>query len=356
MAAVGQAAAGGYEAANRRNVEALTRRGVRVIELPYPKSTLRPALKWLSYAHRLVRAAVFVVGRRDAYDVLHLTPLNLRFALAETLLISCARLAGRPVLMDVRAGTFTRRHATGSGLYRWTIDRSLRLASGVAVEGEAYLPFVRSRTASPAFLFPNYVSTPALQATPVTTVSALSGPVRLLYFGRLVAEKGMEVMLDVLVLLRARGHEVELELIGDGPPGAVAEWRARYAGSPVTWTPSLPLAAILQRAAQAHFFMFPSRHDGEGHSNSLNEAMSVGLVPICSDQGFSRSVVGGAGVVLPVGASANAYADALAQVLDAGQWQALSQRARTRVREHFSESVTLPALIEAYQRMLRPRR
>ena len=181
-------------------------------------------------------------------------------------------------------------------------------------------------------------------------------PVRLIYFGRLVAEKGIETALSTLVVLLARGHAVELELIGDGPAAFVAELRQRHTKLPVTWSTALPVEAILQRAASAHFFIFASRHDGEGHSNALNEAMSLGLVPVCSDQGFTRSVVGDAGVVLSVAAQASDYAAVIEDILLTDSWATLSQRARQRVRALYSEEATLPPLIDTYRRMLADRR
>jgi glycosyltransferase involved in cell wall biosynthesis len=352
IGAIGRPAGGGYESANRRNCDALLRRGVVVAELPYPKVTQGSLAKLLRYGASFVRAAAFLVLRRRDYDLLHLTPLNMHFAVAESWLIACARRLGKPVLLDIRAGTFVRHYESGSALYRRTIDRSLRLASQVAVEGEAYLPFVRQRTAAPVLHFPNYVDGPALLQTPVAEALDPAQPVRLIYFGRIVAEKGIDVALATLVVLRARGHAVELELIGDGPPDFVAALRLRHAALPITWRTGLPVAAILQRAAAAHFFIFASRHEGEGHSNALNEAMSVGLVPVCSEQGFTRSVVGDAGVVLPVAAQASDYAAAIEQILLSDRWATLSQRARARVRSHYCEEAALPPLIDSYRRLL----
>ena len=351
----GQPAGGGYESANRRNCDALLRRGLQVTELPYPKATARPLQRLLRYGASFARAAWTLLARRADYDLLHLTPLNMHFAFAETLLVSCARLAGRPVLLDVRAGTFLRHYDAGSAFYRHTIDRTLRRASGVSVEGLAYIPFVRQRSGAPVLHFPNYVDGPALAIEPNTSAPSADGPVRLIYFGRLVAEKGIDTAIGALQTLIERGVRAELELIGDGPRDSLAALHERAAQLPVRWTEGLPIDQIMKRAAQAHFFFFASRHDGEGHSNALNEAMSVGLVPVCSEQGFTRSVVGDAGVVLPVEADANAYADAIVEILVTGRWAKLSQAARTRVRTQFSEAATVPALIAAYQQALRQR-
>jgi glycosyltransferase involved in cell wall biosynthesis len=352
IGARGKPAGGGYESANRRNCDALARRGVQVVELPYPKTTPGKALRLWRYAASFLKAASFLLTRRADYDLLHLTPLNLHFAYAESVLLACARLAGKPVLLDVRAGTFTRSYQSGGAAYRRTIDRNLRLASRVAVEGQQYIPFVRPRTQAPVFYLPNYVDEPALRSTPAPRQVDGDSTVRLIYFGRLVAEKGVETAVAALSMLLERGHAVALEFIGDGPADFMAQMRQRCASLPVTWTPSLPVPEILERAAQAHFFVFASRHDGEGHSNALNEAMSVGLVPICSEQGFSGDVVANAGVVLPVGASAADYAQAISKILVEGRWARLSQRASARVRAVYSEEATLPTLRDHYRGML----
>jgi len=120
IGAIGRPAGGGYESANRRNCDALLRRGVVVAELPYPNVTQGSLAKLLRYGASFVRAAAFLVLRRRDYDLLHLTPLNMHFAVAESWLIACARRLGKPVLLDIRAGTFVRHYESGSALYRRT--------------------------------------------------------------------------------------------------------------------------------------------------------------------------------------------------------------------------------------------
>jgi glycosyltransferase involved in cell wall biosynthesis len=352
IGAAGKPAGGGYEAANRRTCDALARRGLSVIELPYPKTVSGALQKLLRYAWCFAKAGAYLLAQRERYDVLHLTPLNAHFALAETLLASCARLMGKPVLVDIRAGTFMR-HYQGAGLlYRSTIDRTLRLASRVAVEGQEYMMFARHRSSHPVFYFPNYVDNPALRAAPGPRRLERGETVRLLYFGRLVPEKGISTALQALALLVEAGQRVQLEFIGEGPAAFLTPLQQTYAHLPVTWSASQPVHEVMRLAANAHFFFFASRHDGEGHSNALNEAMAVGLVPVCSAQGFARSVVGNAGIVLAPDAKAADYAAAIESVLAKGCWAELSARAHERVRSLYSEEAAVPPLIETYRLML----
>lgn len=353
IAARQRAAQGGYEAANRRTSDALARRHVPVLELPYPPPQGGRRTALLRYAARFVQHAVWLIVHRRHYDVLHLTPLNMRFAPAELLLIVAARVAGRPVLMDVRAGTFVRHYGGAGALYRRVVDTELALADRVAVEARDYMAFVAERSRQAPFYFPNYAETaPDGSDGAERPGPSPDGLVRLVYFGRLVPEKGVDTVLEATSLLLAQGLRVRLDLVGDGPHDYLLALRRRHATLPVYWHGSLTGVRLAEVVRSAHFFLFPSRHDGEGHSNALNEAMACGVVPICSRQGFSASVVDDAGEVLPVDAQASAYAEAVAGVLSSGRWSTLSRRAVQRVREHFSEDATVPALIATYREMV----
>ena len=355
IAPFGQPAGGGYEAANRRTIDALRTRGVQVLELPYPRARDSQWRKALRYAGMYLHHACRILLLRRGYDVLHLTPLNMQFAWAETLLLASARLARRPVVFDIRAGTFVRHYHGAGRLYRMAIDASLRLAARVAVEGRAYIPFVRQRHGLAPYYFPNFVSTRETRAAVWRDTPARHAPICIVYAGRIVSEKGLDTALAAVGALKDRGLQVRIDLLGDGPQDYIDQLQRQHAGLPMHWHGALPPDRLLPILAAAHFFLFPSRHDGEGHSNALNEAMALGVVPISSRQGFSADVVGDSGALLRVDAPAEDYAAAMARIVLEGRWSILSARAAARVRKHFSEDAALPGLIELYRSLLVPR-
>jgi glycosyltransferase involved in cell wall biosynthesis len=78
--------------------------------------------------------------------------------------------------------------------------------------------------------------------------------------------------------------------------------------------------------------------------------MASGLVPVCSDHGFNRDVVGDCGFIVPVGATADDYAAVLlAAVRSPGLLKDLSLRARSRVESLFSDARIVPLLLEQYK-------
>jgi glycosyltransferase involved in cell wall biosynthesis len=115
------------------------------------------------------------------------------------------------------------------------------------------------------------------------------------------------------------------------------------------WAGALPGARIMELLREAHFFVFPTRHIGEGQSNALTEAMACGCVPIASRHGFNEAVIGDAALTLPVDAIAATYADVVESIWPT-RWAELSQRMQRRVRERFSTTAAVRTLLGVYRR------
>ena len=146
-------------------------------------------------------------------------------------------------------------------------------------------------------------------AIPAARRSAVPGPLRLIFIGRLTPQKGVHDLPAIDDLLRGRGVEATWTVIGDGPERERlhARWpasdRVRYA-SPAS------NAEVLTLAAGHDVFVFPTRF--EGFPVALLEAMSVGLVPVASDleSGIPEVVTPDVGFRVPIGDCAG-FADAI---------------------------------------------
>jgi glycosyltransferase involved in cell wall biosynthesis len=351
IAQPGQPARGGYESANRRLIDDLRLRGRDVLELPYPVALGSKAAKGLAYLRRFAAIALEMVRQRRRFDILHLTSLYGYFLFPEAVLCLIARGLGKRVVFDVRAGCFVKVYEEYGPVYRAVADAVLRRADLLAVEGQEYLPFVEARRDCAILYLPNYVSGLDLDPCKARMIST-HGPLRLVFLGRVVPEKGIEKAIDALESLLADGVDATLDVIGGGEEAYLDELQARTRDLPVAWAGSLSPEQSRSRAAQAHFFVFPSQHRGEGHSNALTEAMSEGLVPVCSEQGFSGSVVAETGRVLPMRADGAAYAAAIAEIWRSGSWGTLSAAAHARIVRNFTGDVVLAGLIASYDAAL----
>ncbi|QAZ66032.1 glycosyltransferase family 4 protein [Solidesulfovibrio carbinolicus] len=187
---------------------------------------------------------------------------------------------------------------------------------------------------TPIRMIPNGVDT--ARFTPAESLEE-SGPVRLVFVGRVVHQKGLDVLLTALARLPA-GVDYELTIVGDGPlRGALTEQaaalgvlsRLRFAG----WAGREAMPELLRRA---DLFVFPSRD--EGMPNAVLEAMAAGLPVIATRISGNEEVVadGETGLLVPPD-DPDALAGALAGLLaDAALRRRLGAAGRERVCREYS--------------------
>lgn len=163
------------------------------------------------------------------------------------------------------------------------------------------------------------------------------GPVKLLFVGRLVPQKGLDVLLEALSLL-SRDARWTLTLAGDGPAWTSLVAQATRNGvldrlKLLGWCSKEDLARIYR---DADVFVLPSRD--EGMSNALLEAMATGLPVICTDVPGMRDVItdGETGLIVPP-EHPPALAAALTTIMaDTAARAAMGRAARSHVARRFS--------------------
>lgn len=162
----------------------------------------------------------------------------------------------------------------------------------------------------------------------------------LLFVGRLVYQKGLDILFNVLG--RLKGQAWRLTIVGDGPMYEPLKALARALGMEeriqfLGWVHRDQLSRIYR---QADVFVFPSRH--EGMSNVVLEAMASGLAVIATD------IAGNQELVVPNETGylvAKESEDDLYQALEFAlknrqQLKLMGCNARRRVEQHFSWSST----------------
>ena len=105
----------------------------------------------------------------------------------------------------------------------------------------------------------------------------------IIFTGRLVHEKGLDVLLDALRPLFAEYADLHLTLVGPGDQRAALEAQAAAYGftDRLTFTGVMAAEQVQSRMAAADLLVLPSRGDGWGMV--VNEALAVGVPVIVSD-------------------------------------------------------------------------
>lgn len=161
-------------------------------------------------------------------------------------------------------------------------------------------------------------------------------PARMLFVGRVVYQKGLDVLLEALAGLRDLPWE--LVVAGDGSQRERLGNCARELGigDRVEFVGWLRGDELLQAYTQANLFVFPSRH--EGMPNAVLEAMAAGLPVIASRIAGSEELVAPdeSGLLVPADDVA-ALRQALAKLLPDGPRRArLGGAGRRRVEQHYT--------------------
>jgi glycosyltransferase involved in cell wall biosynthesis len=300
--------------------------------------------------------------RETTAPIFHLTAQKYRGIYREWLQFEMARRAGRRFVLDVRAGSLVEAYEDRSTpLRRRLLADMLRRADAITVEGKPYIEWIARVFGREALWFPNFVQLRHRDMFPRAPLErpGPGAPYRVVYAGRLIANKGLEELVRACGRLeRERGVPVCLHLAGPGEGDfePVLRRLAQTVGPAETvFTGRMDHADLLRLLATNHVFAFPTRWRGEGHSNAVNEAMQVGLPIVTTDQGFLPDVVTDAcGIRVPRGDD-RALEDALAELL--GDWdrlRACGHAARERVYAEFSDEVVLRRLAGLYRTLLGP--
>jgi glycosyltransferase involved in cell wall biosynthesis len=173
---------------------------------------------------------------------------------------------------------------------------------------------------------------------------------RMGYVGRLVEEKGIDLLLRAAAELEG---EWRLSILGDGPHKSPLKALAEGLGlvDHVTFQASIPSAEMPAHYKQLDALILPSRTRSnwkEQFGRVLIEAMACGVPVVGSSSGEIPHVIGEAGLIFPENDT-----DALTVHLGAlmgnpGLRQALAQKGRERVLRHYTQKEVARATREVY--------
>jgi glycosyltransferase involved in cell wall biosynthesis len=288
----------------------------------------RPLLMPVLYAFLgidLVRQTLWL--RREVKDIRADAVLSFLTQTNILTILATRGLKTRTVISE-RNDPALQTHRPGIALLRRLFYRHADLVTansrGALRSMESYVP--RSKL---AFL-PNPLSIPK------SSVRTNFAAPTIITVGRLVEQKGLDVLLAAWAKAAPQIPQWRLAMVGEGPLRAELEALARQLGieESVDWHGHVADPFPLMRGAE--FFLLTSRF--EGSPNALLEAMACGLPGIVSDASPGPIELVGvdesAGLIVPV-EDVDATANAIARLAgDETLRRMLAAEARERVREY----------------------
>jgi glycosyltransferase involved in cell wall biosynthesis len=187
--------------------------------------------------------------------------------------------------------------------------------------------------------------------TKAASVDNMGGPTRVVCAGRLIPEKGFDLLIQAFTKISIEFPHVLLEIAGRGPERPALEALARQLGllARVRFPGWLLPDQMPRFLAGALIAVLPSRVE-EGLPTALVEAGVAGCALVGTDMGGTRDIVqsGRTGILVPAN-DADALAGALRRLLkDPDEARRLGQQARSKSLEYIERR-------ESAQRTLRER-
>jgi glycosyltransferase involved in cell wall biosynthesis len=147
----------------------------------------------------------------------------------------------------------------------------------------------------------------------------------ILFVGRLVPDKGVDLLLEAIALLNARGPRPGVTIVGDGPERDRLERHCAAAGlsAQVAFLGSRAGAELRDLMNVHRVLAVPSRVEPFGIV--ALEGLACGCALVTSDAGGLPEAAGGCAIRFPSG-SALGLAEALRAALDAGPVSAARRR------------------------------
>ncbi len=172
-----------------------------------------------------------------------------------------------------------------------------------------------------------------------------SGPLKLIYFGRLEPAKGTRVFLEIMTALRQRKIPFRWTIHGSGTDEGFLHEKlaAEVAAGEVVLSSKVPRDKLYSLVRQHDIFIMAS--EMEGGPLTLLEAMSLGLVPVCNEIPCMIQEVINSTNGFRVPRDSEAYAESLAK-LDRNR--TLLEQMSAAAREAITKNYTIEAMAGRY--------
>lgn len=231
--------------------------------------------------------------RKEKPIVMHILSIHVLAIPREFAAVILSRLFGVKVLFEIKAGLFEDWYKKTNFFFRWLTRLSLKYSNLILSEGQVFIPFVKNEFGRESLFFPNIVP---IQEVPKSHPPKLqSDTIKVLFVGYAYKGKGVfELVEGCHKAALEKGVKIELSIVGKESP-EFTPWLDQFEVSTdnlkINRIGLLPHPEVINQFNQNDVYCYPTYHYGEGHNNSINEAMMMKMVIVSSKAGFLGDVL-----------------------------------------------------------------
>jgi len=252
---------------------------------------------FISFPLRFIRdvSGLTILLFKERIDAIHILGQYRSAILREVAWVLIGKVLRKRIVYEIKAGQFAIT-SNNSRIHKSIASIIIKQSDLILVEGKNYLSYIRENYGRKAIYFPNVV---ALSEIPETQNIMIKPKIKILFVGFCHRVKGVYDIVNAINSDRL-SVPIRLELLGE-QSDSFSSWLIGHEKADnveIISYGSQPHDFVLERMKECNYYIYPSRHGGEGHNNSINEAMMNSLVIISSRAGFLGDVLEDCGYLL----------------------------------------------------------
>ena len=223
-------------------------------------------------------------------DAIHILAQYRTAVPREYALLILAGLFRVPVVYEIKAGVFVTWYKSTNPVFRYMSHFCLKRSKVILCQGMPYVEFLKNELGIEGHYYPNFVADDEIP--PQIGPKLAEETMRVCFVGYAFRDKGVFELVEGC-LNASKVAPIHLTLIGKEHE-EFTQWMDNLdLGDRFTVERKgrLPHDEVLIEYQKNDIYCYPTRHKGEGHNNSINEAMMMGLVIITTRQGFLGSIL-----------------------------------------------------------------
>jgi glycosyltransferase involved in cell wall biosynthesis len=209
----------------------------------------------------------------------------------EFIFVAISRLWGSKILYEIKGGCFDQMYSERGWIYRWLVRYILNSVDIIGVEGKSYIAFCKKLAETPIIYLPNVC--PDNEIPEEVPDRLTDNQIKVTFVGYCYEGKGVFELVEGCRIFVNNGFSVLLTLAGEKDP-AFAEWLSSLHLPEelfIKTTGKVSRTELKTILEKTDLYCLPSRHIGEGHNNSVNEALMHGCIVITTRCGFLGDIL-----------------------------------------------------------------
>ena len=208
----------------------------------------------------------------------------------EFAVILIANLFRIPVLYEQKAGAFIWWYKSTNSMFKWMARYCLNKSKIVLTEGLPHQDFLKKEFNIDAGYFPNFV--PDSEVPNSEPALLKESTINILFVGYCYRGKGIFELVEGCNIA-AKKEKVVLTIIGHEHE-EFTSWVDAFPiheNLKINRLGKQPHDVVIDNFKVNDIYCYPTSHKGEGHNNTINEAMMMGLIIITTRNGFLGTIL-----------------------------------------------------------------